>query len=52
MKRGEIWLINLDPTSGAEIKKQDLLLLLMMMIWDYYRLELLYLLQIGKTGMQ
>ncbi|MDO9130198.1 MAG: type II toxin-antitoxin system PemK/MazF family toxin, partial [Anaerolineales bacterium] len=21
MKRGEIWLINLDPTIGAEIKK-------------------------------
>ena len=21
MKRGEIWLINLDPTLGAEIKK-------------------------------
>jgi mRNA interferase MazF len=22
MKRGEIWLVNLDPTLGAEIKKQ------------------------------
>jgi mRNA interferase MazF len=22
MKRGEIWLVNLDPTIGAEIKKQ------------------------------
>ena len=21
MKRGEVWLINLDPTVGAEIKK-------------------------------
>jgi len=21
MKQGEIWLINLDPTTGAEIKK-------------------------------
>ena len=21
MKRGEVWLVNLDPTIGAEIKK-------------------------------
>ena len=25
MRQGEIWLINLDPTIGAEIKKTDLL---------------------------
>ncbi|MEJ7681114.1 MAG: hypothetical protein WKG06_25330 [Segetibacter sp.] len=33
MKQGEIWLVSLDPTVGAEIKKQDLQLLSMTIPW-------------------
>ncbi len=31
MKRGEVWLINLDPTVGAEIQKHALQWLLVWM---------------------
>lgn len=37
MKRGEVWLINLEPTVGSEIKKRVQRLVSMMMLLVSYR---------------
>ncbi len=51
MRRSEIWLINLDPAIGAEIKKTRPAVIVNEDTLVSYRSGSLSRLQTGKTGM-
>lgn len=52
MKRGEIWLINLDPTVGAEIRKSRPAVIVNDDALGKLPLKLLCRLQIGRIIIQ